>query len=296
MRDQFFTKQPNRVYNASGGGWQLGAMIRYYEQLPPDNLPDVVILGIDQIWLNADASSNLVVTQDPDLSYDVDTIRTASIATMEALLGGDLTLNQLLARTDAVYGKQALGLMAIDKSFGYRADGSLQQGELIASRPMQTTSLDEQIQAFSTSSAYNLAGGDTVRTETLERLDGLLAQMHADGVVVVGMTIPYHYDIYDMMQASKAYTYMDNAHPLLVDLFASYGFSYTYFDDIRPLGAGYLEWYDSWHVTEAASLRMLQVIVANHAELFADYVDLATTQAILNTFTNPMDILGELPE
>lgn len=296
MRDKFFTRQPQAVYNASGGGWQLGTLIQYYQQLDPDDRPKIILLGLDQIWFNADSETNLEVRQLPDTSYDWDTVRTASVAVMQSLLSGDLTINQLLKLTDAVYQRPVLGLTALENSFGYRADGSLQQGLLIASREMQNTNLASHITGFQTTTAYNYASGTDVQIDTLDHLDEFLTQLKADGITVVGLTVPYHYDIYDRMQASGEYTYIDKAVPIIEAMFDQYGFTYYYFGDMRQWGAGYDEWYDGWHITESNSLRMLLAIFQSQQGLFAPYTDINAVQNILDTFTNPMDVMGELPE
>lgn len=297
MRDQFFTRQPDKVYNASGGGWQLGVMIQYYHLLDPENRPKIMILGLDQVWFNSDSNVNLLIGgQNPNKRYDFDVIRNASVAVMQSLLSGKLSLQDMLQHQDSIYHHNTIGLTALERSFGYRADGSLQQGLLIASRAMQDASLAQHITYFATTNAYNYVLGDRVRVDTLERLDAFLAELHDDGVMVLGVTAPYHYQIYDAMQESGEYTYIDKAVPMIEAIFGAYGFDYYYFDDLREYGAGYNDWYDGWHVTESNSLRMLNVIFQDHPELFADYVDIDAVQTLLDGFTNPMDVLGELPE
>ena len=87
-RDRFFTKAPESVYNAAGPGWGLPTIIQFYERLPQP--PEIVILGIDQFWFNAD----LPLSTAPDAALEAvfgwDSIRQATVETTHRLLGGEL--------------------------------------------------------------------------------------------------------------------------------------------------------------------------------------------------------------
>ena len=134
-RDRFFTKAPEAVYNAAGPGWGLPTIIQFYERLPQP--PEIVLLGIDQFWFNADLPLSTAPDAALEADFGWDSIRQATVETTHRLLGGELTIAQILAGADPVYARRGLGLRALQSSFGYRADGSLQQGLLIESRQMQ---------------------------------------------------------------------------------------------------------------------------------------------------------------
>ena len=112
--------------------------------------------------------------------------------------------------------------------------------------------------------------------------------------MVVGITTPFHFEIYDQFRALDSYSYLDKAAERVRSLFDAYGFPYRYVADLRPYGADTFDWYDWQHLTESGSLRLLYVLFQSLLELFDRYVDLAEVRSLLANYTNPMDVLREL--
>lgn len=110
---------------------------------------------------------------------------------------------------------------------------------------------------------------------------------------MIGITTPYHFEIYESMQASGAYSYMEKAVPRLKALFAMHEFPYHYFGDMREWGAVYDDWYDGHHSAESNALRMVSAVIEDHAELFAPYADNPAIRDLLRNYEDPMDVLGE---
>ncbi len=290
FRAAFFSKAPNAVYNASGGGWRLPQLIQFYQQL--ESSPAIVILGVDLFWFNAQVAQVSRVTGARNPDSNLEGIRLATIETVHKLLGGDLTIGDMIRRRDPVYGRQVIGLHALEISFGFRADGSLQRGLLVANPMMRSERVERDIQRFE-GLGYSYTAGDELNSDTLELLSGFLDQFKSDGVEVIGVTTPYHFVIYEKMRRSGDYTYMEKAVSRLEALFSSYDFAYYFFDDMRNWGAAYEEWYDGHHSAESNSLRMLLAIIENQASLFYAYTDHEMLMELLRNFENPMDVFGE---
>ena len=292
FRSEFFNNDPGAVYNASGGGWRLPQFIEFYEQL--DSLPSIIILGVDSFLFNADMnlSARTVPIETP--GYSLDSIRLATIEIVHTLLSGALTLEEMADRRDPVFGRLSIGLKAIEISFGFRADGSLQKGRLVASPALAEYDVQRDIASFM-GMGHSYTPGSRLNYTAFELLDSFLERLYADGVAIIGVTPPYHFNIVEKMQESGAYKYIDLAIPRLKSLFAQNGFPYYSFDDMRKLGADSSEWYDGHHPTESNSLRMLLVLFEDNPEIFDKYADLAKVRAILKNSSNPMDVLRELP-
>lgn len=290
LRADFFSKEPDAVYNASGGGWRLPQLIQFYQQL--ERLPAIVILGVDMFWFNAQVGqvSRAALAQNADLGLEG--IRLATIETVHKLLGGDLSLADMMRRRDPVYGRQVIGLKALEISFGFRADGSLQRGQLVANPKLRADRVETDIQRF-TGLGYSYTAGDELNSGTLAMLAGFLDHLDSDGVEVIGITTPYHFVIYEKMQESGAYSYIEKAVPRLEELFSLHHFSYYFFDDMRKWGAAYGEWYDGHHSTESNFLRMVLAMIEDHAELFDAYADHGALIDLLHNFEDPMDVFGE---
>ena len=290
VRDRFFTRSPEIVYNAAGPGWGLPDQIQFYERfLQP---PEIIIIGIDQFSFNGDLPMSTAPEADI-VDYGWQSIRQATVETTHRLLGGDLTIAQILVGEDPVYLRRSLGLKALENSFGYRADGSLQQGLLIQSLQMQAAHAAAAVADFQGDGRF--APASHINQATLDSLADFLARLSSDEVTVVGVTLPFHYAVYEAMEASGANRYIDEATRQVALLFDEYGFPYYYFADLRDLGAGSSGWYDSLHLTESNTLRMLLQLFDGHPEIFAAYTDTSVLRGFLANATNPMDVLGELP-
>ena len=290
FRSDFFSKDPGAVYNASGGGWRLPQLIEFYQRL--ESLPAIVILGADLFWFNAQVEQESRATRARNVEAGLEGIRLATIETVHKLLGGELALADMIRRRDPVYGHPVIGLKALEISFGFRADGSLQRGLLVANPALRAERVERDIQRFA-GLGFSYTAGDQLNKATLELLAGFLDQLDSDGVEALGVTTPYHYEIYERMRTSGAYSYMEKAVLRLEALFSLHKFPYYFFDDMRAWGAAYEEWYDGHHSAESNSLRMILAMVEDHAELFAPYASHQTISDLLRDFENPMDVLGE---
>ena len=99
VRARFFTKQPDAFYNASGAGWVLEHLSSFYDliELPPS----ILILLVDLSWFNGDKDLWSDVRMALNRS-DCNVIHSAATHTISRLAQGQLTLMQLLRRTDSV--------------------------------------------------------------------------------------------------------------------------------------------------------------------------------------------------
>ncbi|MCY4021566.1 MAG: hypothetical protein OXG39_19360 [Chloroflexi bacterium] len=290
FRAEFFSKDPDAVYNASGGGWRLPQLIQFYQQL--ETLPAIVILGVDLFWFNAQVEQVSRATSARNVHSGLEGIRLGTIETVHKLLGGDLSFADMIRRRDPVFDRQVIGLKALEISFGFRADGSLQRGLLVANPRIRAERVESDIRRFE-GLGFSYTAGDQLNNATLDLLSGFLDHLDSDGVEVIGITTPYHFDIYEKMQQSGAYSYMEKAVPRLEELFSLYKFPYYFFGDMREWGAAYEEWYDGHHSAESNSLRMILAMIEDHAELFVTYADHQAINDLLRNFENPMDVFGE---
>ena len=290
VRSGFFTEQPDTVYNASGPGWVLEHLSAFYDQT--DMRPAILILLIDLSWFNGDRDI-WSYTRNTLNRQDCNALQVAAHIILSRLAHGKMTLPQMLLRTDPVFDRLSLGLRTYTESRGYRADGSLQIG-------LRTARFAREAEPKLQNLAPLVAGdaryfpGERLREPAFAALDGLLSRSRADGVTVVGVTPPYHYQIVQKMRERGTYSYMDDAAVRVEALFDSYNYAYHNIVDLRPHGAKHNDWFDSHHLTEAGSLRLMLALFQAHPSLFADYVDVRKVENLLDSYTNGMDIFHEL--
>ena len=292
LRADYFTENAAAVYNGSVGGWMFSDMMEYYGRT--SQLPKLIVLLVDLRWFKGDTAKAPSAPQDTSDRCGHEDLIYAMNKTAHELLSGDLTLQDLLDRRDPVFGRLVLGLRAIRNGTGYRLDGSRRFGWLTVSRDLQAERRIKSINSFAAVVDGRFAPGTQLHEPAFAALDAFLARLKRDGVMVVGITTPFHFEIYDQFRALDSYSYLDKAAERVRSLFDAYGFPYRYVADLRPYGADTFDWYDWQHLTESGSLRLLYVLFQSLLELFDRYVDLAEVRSLLANYTNPMDVLREL--
>ena len=290
VRAGFFTEQPDTVYNASGPGWVLEHFSAFYDRT--ELRPEILILLIDLSWFNGDKDI-WSYTRSTLNRQDCNVLQSAAHKTISRLAHGNLTLLQMLRRTDPVFDRLSLGLWSYADSRGYRADGSLQVGLLTARSAREAVPNLPDLSRLVIGDDRFLPG-ERLREPAFTALEGLLSRSRADDVTVVGVTPPYHYQVVQQMRERGSYSYMDDAVMRVQALFDSYNYDYHNIADLRPFGAKHNDWYDSHHLTESGSLRLMLALFQAHPSLFANYVDVKSAEILLDSYTNPMDIFHEL--
>ncbi len=292
IRDAFFNKQPAAVYNAGVGGWWLQQIVDFYQSL--EHSPALIIALMDFGWFNGETAPDSAGTYFGPLRADAyGSVRQEVIETAHRVLGGKLSIAQILNQRDPVAGGQSLGLEAIGRGTGYRADGSRQ-----LSFSGESTSIQNEKRA-SALKDFNFAGarftpGSRINEDSFAMLEAFLAQVKADGLTLIGLTTPYHFLVHERIREAGNFLNMDLILARMQELFAAYGFPYHHFSDMRAYGANGSEWYDSHHLNESGALLVLSVLFERHPDLFEDYVNQEAVKALLANMRNPMDVLNEL--
>lgn len=293
IRSGFFTENPVAVYNAAMNSADFEAVLEYSAGL--DHHPKIIIALVKPEWFFADAAavrSQRANSIAKSCGYE-DFLR-AMTRTAHYLLEEELTLAHLIERRDFVFGRASLGLSAIKKGYGYRADGSLLDGRLTASRELQdqrrTDALNRRLSEIEEA---GYAGGARLSEPALDKLDAFLAGWRQKGVTVVGLSTPVHFEIHERMAELGGYNILDAAARRIEAIFEDYGFSYHFINDLRAYGITDKDWLDFAHLTESGSLRLMFRLFLQHQDLFARYTDISKVISLLAKTTNPMDVLRE---
>jgi len=294
IRAAFFTENPEVVYNAAMYSADLTYMLEYIVRL--DHHPKIIIALVQPQWFIADTeteASHLSTSLSKSCGFE--DFLLAMTRTARYLMGGDLALRHLIERHDLASGDPSLGLSAIKKGVGYRADGSVIRRRLTASLELQdqlrTEALNNQ---FTNIKNARYAAKIALSEPALGKLDTFLAGLHQEGVTVVGVSTPVHFEIYEQMLELGAYSNLDEAARKIEAIFAAYGFSYHFINDLRSYGMADYDWIDTAHLTESGSLRLMLALFQQHPDLFERYTDINKVDSLLANYTNPMDVLREL--
>ena len=295
IRSAFFSENPGAVYNAAMYSADLTYMLEYTARL--DHHPNIIIALVKPQWFIAD-----VETEPSPLSTSLingcgfEDLLIAMKRTAHYLMGGDLTLSHLIERRGLAYGEPSLGLSAIKKGVGYRADGSVIRRRLTASLELQDQLRTEALNSHSiTIQDDPYTPNPTLNEPALDKLDAFLGGWHQEGVTVIGLSTPLHFEIYDrMLELGADSGNVDESARRIAAIFSAYGFSYHLISDLRDYGMADYDWIDTAHLTESGSLRLMFSLFQQHPGLFEPYTDIDKVDSLLANYTNPMDVLREL--
>ena len=294
IRTAFFTEDPGAVYNAAVSGWGFADLLTYTAHLDHD--PKIIIALFRPQWFIADAATDLSeLPASPSISCGFEDDLHAMTRTAQYLRDGKLTLGQLIDGRDFVFGRRSLGFLAIKYGVGHRADGSFILGRQTANLEYQE---QKRIEALNNRLTEMQNAGYAPKAASnepaLDKLDAFLAGWHQRGVVVVGVSTPFHFKIYERMLELGTYSNLDETARRISAIFSVYGFSYHYINDLRSNGMKDNEWFDTGHLTESGSLRLMLTLFQQHPDLFERYTDMNKVDSLLANYTNPMDVLREL--
>lgn len=114
--------------------------------------------------------------------------------------------------------------------------------------------------------------GEHIDPETIKRLQELLLYCSEHNIYVVGYTAPFAPSIYEQMQTSGQYHYLDEIAPACKKIFDSYGFEFYDYADGSTLGVTDNYFLDGFHGSEVTYAYIIQDMVAHDSKI-ARYVN-----------------------
>jgi len=99
----------------------------------------------------------------------------------------------------------------------------------------------------------------------LDELSRFLDEARARGIHVVGFIPSYAPTVVDFMRSTGKAGIIDDIPNAAGPLFASRGFGFFDFTDLRPLGGSDAEFIDGIHASEVAHVRIVRAMLADEA-------------------------------
>ena len=296
FRAGFLDRNPAAFYNAGGEGWGIDEIRTVIDHLDRDHAPKILILGLDQVWFNQDYESweeAPILTTD-DLSVSLSRLIPSTRKSIDALIAGDVEMNDVLHPQEWLYGDAALGLDALRSARGYRNDGSHQEGDLLRNPALGDLAREHDIENAPEGWRQFVQGND-VAGPMLAQLDALLTSAQDRGMTVIGLGPPFMPTIYHIMIDGGKTDYLPKSAASIDALFRQHGFRYFDFTDPTAAGGTDAELYDGWHSSELLSLRLYIAMLKAMPETLGPYSDLAALEQIAAQAENPLIVFDESP-
>lgn len=274
---QFF--RTDSFYNAGGGAGYPHAYRFFLDTLPEDAIPKTMILVFDQYffesgWTNVDAWPEL------DFAHYTFDLRFSLPRFIKDWAQGKFRFRDMMHPPEGHY-----GIAAIGRGSGFHADGSYCYGDLM-DHPERGSDVGfhDSFDRIATGT-QRFEWASTLYQPSLDEIDKLLQDCYDKGIQVVGIIPPYAPSVYQRMQETGLYTYMDQLPAALRQLTDAYGFElydFTNMPDTRDE-----EYIDGYHGGDRVYAR-LTLELSQNSNILRDLIDTEYLTLALEKSPNPL--------
>lgn len=291
LRSEFF-KKSFAMYNAGGGVAKIKHFKHFLDKLPSDGKPQLVIVGMDQYFFNA----NWDVLLEDDIEQQLTMRDNAFIVftgAWQRVYGDYYHKKYFLSGLREPAGDiQKLGLNAVVNGNGFRNDGSYYYGQTIHDRTRSKTRQEKLDLGFKQihEGIEWYTHGKEISSGAVRELRAFLEECRKRHIYVIGFLPPFAHQIYMKLKSMPEYRYMERLMPALSPVFKHYGFALYDFSDLASVGASDLEIVDSFHGSEKAYLRLFIKMAETNAVLKRYAGDIETLRTKLHTSQSHIEV------
>jgi len=249
-------------YNAGGAIQNIYELPLFVKML--HDSPELILVNIDQWWFNP-AFEIEKQTFSPNV-YDRPEWSLKKLGPFicnfyEDLYDGKINIAK-------VFTSPHIGLNAICKDNGYKADGSRYQGEIIKAPEQQIDFNFNNVQDRIREGVHRFQYGEKADSSLTEAIDDLLSQCVARHIKVVAFLPPFAPFVSQKLQEAGKYGYMSQVYGILLPVFDKYKDCSIYdFTDMRGMGVHNYDFEDGFHGTEIIYNGILRRIAAQDSTL-----------------------------
>ena len=287
FREEMFTES---FYNAGytiRSPWDFRSFLKL---IPEAQLPEVLILGLDQFMFNEATNHQRQPQPSTDWTErshdDLQAVLRLVPDVYRDFVRGRIRIPELLAHAITMPGEREtipVGMNGLMNGKGFRNDGSFRYGLQI--EKLLQDSPQARDYRFTNTLARVHRGvrlfdfADSVDPAAIAEIEQLLAFCRNRDVHVVAFLPPYANVVWKAMRDSGRFEYALNIEACLRSCFNRHGFELYSFHSMKDCGVSDLEAIDGFHAGECAYVRMLIQMVQNNSVLDR-YTDLSQLRNI----------------
>lgn len=261
MRENFFTSDKN-FYNAGGCVIKITDFYRFLEKIPINEQPELLILGLDQVFFSKDYQTtfaNIQFTPHRDLSQ----MPYMLYSVLRDYFHKKFTIHQLFIKKPYM----AIGMDAIINEDGYLNDGSRFWGKDI--HHPDKNHIQQNILATQNDIRLGLRRflyANKPSPQAIEELNHFLKYCAKRKIKVIGILPPFSKSTVDIISnLPNKQDYMLRIYEQIKPIFDQQGAEIYDYTDISQLGANEMETIDGYHASEKAFLRIhLDMLSKSH--------------------------------
>ncbi len=301
FRRDFFLPEVS-FYNAGGSAVRIMHFRAFLAKLPPESLPQILIIATDIGFFNE--SFDKVERDTMDATWVRERMTTHATAN-EVFRDNWQTVWQAIregkVRWSRVFSLEGLGsrigLNALCNEQGFRNDGSYLYGglELDITDPRHRDHAFANTLKIVARGGGRFAWGSTVSEGALRETDALLDFCRARKIEVIGFFPPHAHAVWAAMQKlGDKYAFVPKLDRELRARFAARGFEFYDFNDFASFGAPDDDAIDGYHGTERTYLRLFVSMLEQGSRLNS-CASLPALRAVLASSTRHTNLFPDRP-
>jgi hypothetical protein len=269
LRHEFVRESAAPFYNGYIFSARVGAMRKFLEHLPSDQLPHSVILDIDPWWFDEHAE----IQPPPDYFEYPSQMQILDFAWRNGLY---LVTQQWAMRAPP----NLIGGSARLNKSGLRADGSLYSDFRFLDRVPHL--LEKQMNEVREGSDERFPrGSQTVSSAAVEEIQRLLDYCSAHHIQLLGYLSTFHPSMYRTLQQAPRVAYIWQLGSILAPKFQKAGAAFFDLQNPAVPGCQVSEYLDAFHESEVCTAKSL-IFMARHDSRVAALIDAEKLEGFLS--------------
>lgn len=244
----------------------------FLENVKPSAMPELIILGLDS-WVFNDSWNQSVSSADCywEIEKYKPDVRSTLFSIIEDYMDGKWSFSQVIDSQNS-----NLGFNGQLREDGFLVDGSYYYGDFYRNPKLQKDYLFADTYDRIENGIQRFEYGNVVDAETLCELEDLLAYCRQHSIQVVAFIPPFAPSVYDKLQNSGHYGYMENIYSKCLPLFTKYGFEVYDVQNSRALGCSDEYFVDGFHGGDIVYGKIIQYMISENSIIkeFTDEVKL----------------------
>lgn len=279
IRSEFFDREVG-FFNAGSGVERISHFRQFLDKIPMDKSPDVLIISVDQNFLNPNWDKLTDDNYEKELARGSGSISILARTWDKVIIDyfkNKYSLRQLEGANSGAKNAK-IGLNAIVNDDFFRNDGSYHYGRYISAAlkkaPVEAEQFRDVFEFMDNDTIY-FKHSKVVSQKALESLGSFLKECRRRRIHVIGFLPPYAQAVYEkVVKMREEYAYIFRLEAALRPVFEENGYSFFDFTDMSSFGADRNEVIDGFHASEKAYLRMFIKMAENDKKLAGLSIDL----------------------
>lgn len=288
FRSQFF-KDDYKFYNSGGAVNKIRLLRLVLNELPSNDLPELMIVGIDQWWFNEKMDDLKTRQFDIDLKQPRNDLRIIMDSWRKVyfdIFKGKISLTMLEQNSEV----HKFGLSALMQNKGYRSDGSYYYGNFNYQNSTVET-MQNELRLLQNQQNWFFSC-TSVNTNALDELELFVKKCKELNIQLLGFMPPYAPMIYKKMENQKeAYVHVFKLDGSIKAIFENEGYSFLNYTDPLSVNLSDKEFVDGVHASEKGYLKIF-INMLERNEMIGKYADFSFLKNTLNASKENIEVFG----